>query len=119
VHSQRERILDAVANLTAAQGYAELKVEEIAERAAVSLQAFYEHFADKEDAFLVAYEEGHDKALAMVERAYTAEPDWRLGVRAEIATLLRFMAAEPSFAHVALVDALVATTRTAERSSTG
>jgi AcrR family transcriptional regulator len=119
VHSQRERILDAVANLTAAQGYAELKVEEIAERAAVSLQAFYEHFADKEDAFLVAYEVGHDKALAMVERAYTAEPDWRLGVRAGIATLLRFLAAEPSFAHVALVDALVATTRTAERSTAG
>lgn len=119
VHSQRERILDAVANLTAAQGYAELKVEAIAEHAAVSLQAFYEHFADKEDAFLVAHEIGRDKALATVERAYTAEADWRLSVRAGIASLLQFLSAEPSFAHVALVDAVVATSRTAERSNAG
>jgi AcrR family transcriptional regulator len=63
VHSQRERILDAVTNLTAAHGYIDLKVEDIAEQAAVSLNAFYEHFADKEDAFLVAYEIGHAKML--------------------------------------------------------
>jgi AcrR family transcriptional regulator len=119
VHSQRERILDAVANLTAARGYAELKVEEIAEQAAVSLNAFYEHFADKEDAFLVAYEIGHAKALGSAERAYAAEEDWRLGVRAGLAALFDFLAAEPSFAHIALVDALIATGRTAERSYIG
>jgi AcrR family transcriptional regulator len=119
VHSQRERILDAVANLTAAHGYAELKVEDIAHRAAVSLKAFYEHFEDKEDAFLVAYEVGHAQALAAAERAYTAAADWRLGVRAGLAALLHFLADEPSFAHLALIDALVATTRTAERSNAG
>jgi AcrR family transcriptional regulator len=119
VHSQRERILDAVANLTAGEGYAELKVEDIAEQAAVSLKAFYEHFADKEDAFLVAYEVGHAKALASTERAYIAAEDWRLGVRAGLAALFDFLAAEPSFAHIALVDALVATDRTAERSNIG
>jgi AcrR family transcriptional regulator len=117
VHSQRERILDAVANLTATEGYAELKVEDVAEQAAVSLQAFYEHFADKEDAFLVAYELGHSKGLAMVERAYSAESDWRLGVRAAVTALFDFLAAEPSFAHLALVDALSATARSAERSN--
>jgi AcrR family transcriptional regulator len=116
VHSQRERVLDAVANLTAAKGYAALTVEEIAEQAAVSLKAFYEHFAGKEDAFLVAYEVGQSKGLAIVERAYTSESDWRLGVRAGIVALFDFLAGEPSFAHIALVDALIATTRSAERS---
>jgi AcrR family transcriptional regulator len=119
VHSQRERILDAVANLTSLHGYAELKVEDIAENAAVSLQAFYEHFADKEDAFLVAYEIGHAKLLASTERAYAAEEEWHLGVRAGLAALFAFLVAEPSFAHIALVDALVATDRTAERSNIG
>jgi len=119
VHSQRERILDAVANLAAAQGYAELTVEDIAEQAAVSLKAFYEHFADKEDAFLVAYEVGHGKVLAMVEHAYAAESDWRLGVRAGIAALFGFLATEPAFARIALVDALAATVLTAERSNAG
>jgi AcrR family transcriptional regulator len=119
VHSQRERILDAVANLTAENGYGALGVEDIAEAAAVSLKAFYEHFADKEDAFLVAYEVGHTKGLALVERAFFAEPDWRSAVRAGIAALFEFLASEPAFAHMALVEALTATPRTAERSRTG
>ncbi|MCW3056335.1 MAG: transcriptional regulator, TetR family [Solirubrobacterales bacterium] len=119
VHSQRERILDAVANLTAARGYIDLKVEDIAEQAAVSLKAFYEHFADKEDAFLVAYEIGHGKALAATERAYVDAGEWQLGVRAGLTELFEFLAAEPAFAHIALVDALVATDLTAERSNVG
>jgi AcrR family transcriptional regulator len=119
VHSQRERILDAVANLTATKGYAALTVEGIATEAAVSLQAFYEHFSGKEDAFLVAYEIGHDKSLALVEQAYNSQPDWRLGVRAGIAALFRFMAAEPTYAHIAMMDVLAATDRTAERAIKG
>lgn len=119
VENQRARILDAVTNLTARDGYAALKVEAIAEEAAVSLVAFYEHFADKEDAFLVAYEVGHGKALAAVERAYVAEEDWRLAVRAGIEALFGFLASEPSFAHLALVDALIATPHTAEHSKEG
>jgi AcrR family transcriptional regulator len=119
VHSQRERILDAVANVTALDGYGSLNVERVAEEAAVSLNAFYEHFADKEDAFLVAYEVGHAKGLALVERAYFTESDWRLGVRAGIAALFEFLASEPAFAHLALVDAMIATPLTAERSNVG
>jgi AcrR family transcriptional regulator len=119
VQNQRARILDAVTNLTARDGYAALKVEGIAEQAAVSLVAFYEHFVDKEDAFLVAYEVGHGKALAAVERAYVAESDWRLAVRAGIDALFGFLASEPSFAHIGLIDALIATRHTAERSNDG
>ena len=119
VHSQRERILDAIANLSATKGYTALTVEDIAEQAAVSLQAFYEHFSGKEDAFLVAYEVGHGKGLAIVERAYDAAPDWRTGVRAGITALFDFLASEPSFAHMALVDALIATPNTADRSNRG
>jgi AcrR family transcriptional regulator len=117
VHSQRERILDAVAQLSAEKGYAACTVEDIVMCASVSLQAFYEHFANKEDAFLVAYEVGHGKSLAIVERAHETEPDWAKGVRAGIAALFDFLAAEPSFAHLALVDALIATERLAERSN--
>jgi AcrR family transcriptional regulator len=119
VHSQRERILDAVANIVAEDGYAALTVEGIADRAAVSLHTFYEHFTGKEDAFLVAYELGHAKGLSIVERAYAAQSDWRLGVREGISALLDFLASEPAFAHLALVDALTATRRTAERAADG
>jgi AcrR family transcriptional regulator len=119
VHSQRERILDAVANLTAAKGFAELTVEDIVGEAAVSREAFYEHFKSKQDAFLVAYELGHAKGLGIVERAFAAETDWRAGVRAAAAALLQFLASEPAFAHIALLDALTATPLAAERSERG
>ncbi len=119
VHSQRERILDAVANISAQGGYAALTVEAIASAAGVSLQAFYEHFTSKDDAFFVAYEIGHAKGLAIVQRAYEAEQDWRNGVRAAITALFAFLACEPAFAHLALVDALVASPRTAQRSDLG
>jgi AcrR family transcriptional regulator len=118
-HSQRERILDAIANLTAASGYAALTVEGIAAEAAISLQAFYEHFPSKEDAFLVAYEVGHDKGLALVERAFDSHQDWRRGVQAGVRALFDYLASEPAFAHMALVDVQAATARTTERATKG
>lgn len=118
-HDQRERILDAVANLTAAHGYASLTVERIAAEASVSLQAFYEHFPSKEDAFLMAYEVGHGKSLALVQRAFHAESDWRIGVRAGITALFDYLAGEPSFAHLALVDVQAAGSRATDRATKG
>lgn len=105
VHSQRERILDALANLAAAQGYATTTIPDIVREAAVSVQAFYEHFSGKEDALLVAYEIGHRKALAIVERAYQAHESWPTAVCVAVATLLEFLASEPAYAHLALLDA--------------
>lgn len=113
VHNQRERILDALANLSAAKGYSATTIPEIVQEAAVSVQAFYEHFSGKEDAFLVAYELGHRKALAIVERAYESQEDWPAAVRAGIAALLEFLASEPAFAHLALIDALTASPKAA------
>lgn len=113
VHSQRERILDAVANLSAAKGYANLTIPEIVQEAAVSVQAFYEHFSGKEDAFLVAYAIGHRRALVAFERAFESQRDWPNAVHTGLRALLSFFAAEPSFAYCALVDAPSASERAA------
>jgi TetR/AcrR family transcriptional regulator len=119
VQRQRERILDAVTNLTALNGYIGLTVEEIAAEASVSLQAFYAHFESKEDAFLVAYELGHARGLSLVERAFAAAPDWRNGIRDGLDTLLGYLASEPSFAHLSLLHTPIATPRAAELSTKG
>lgn len=113
IHSQRERILDALANIAAVEGYGATTIPEIVREAAVSVQAFYEHFSGKEDAFLVAYEIGHRKALAIVERAYEAQDSWPAAVRGGIATLLAFLASEPAYARLALIDALTASPKAA------
>lgn len=119
VHNQRERILDAVTNLTANNGYGNLTVEDVAAEASVSLQAFYEHFESKEDAFLVAYELGHAKGLGFVERAFAQAPDWRSGVRDGLCSLMSYMASEPSFAQLSLMGTMVATPRAYELSNRG
>lgn len=119
VHNQRERILDAVTNLTASNGYGNLTVEDIAAEASVSLQAFYEHFESKEDAFLVAYELGHAKGLSFVERAFEEAPDWRTGVRNGLCSLMGYLASEPSFAKLSLMGTSVATPRSYELAHRG
>jgi AcrR family transcriptional regulator len=119
LYSQRERILDAVANLTATGGYADLTVEKIAGEAAMSLQTFYDHFRSKEEAFLFTYEVGHARGLALVERAYEAQADWPTGVKAAVSALLHYLGSEPAFAQMALRYMLVASPRTAERANLG
>jgi AcrR family transcriptional regulator len=115
VHNQRERILDAVANVCAAGGYSSLSVEHVVDGAAVSRDAFYEHFKDKDDAFVVAYEVGHLKGQTIVEQAYAEQQDWRAGVRAAVRALLGFLAAEPAFARLALIETGVAGRRASDR----
>lgn len=108
VYNQRERIFDAIAQLTASGGYQALSLEDIAAAAAVSLQTFYSHFENKEEAFLATYEVGHAKAKAAVNRALSHQTDWLGGVRAGSLALLEFLASEPALARLACVDILIA-----------
>ncbi|MGC2373042.1 MAG: TetR/AcrR family transcriptional regulator, partial [Solirubrobacteraceae bacterium] len=107
-HNQRERIFDAVANLTAAKGYPALSLEEIVAEAAISLQTFYEHFENKEEAFLATFEMGHAKATAAINRSLDLKLSWARNVRLGLTALLEFLASEPSIARLACVDILIA-----------
>ena len=107
-HNQRERIFDAVANLTAAKGYPALNLEEIVAEAAVSLQTFYEHFDSKEEAFLATFEMAHSKAMAAVNRSLDLRLSWAQNVRRGVSALLEIIASEPAAAKLACVDILIA-----------
>jgi AcrR family transcriptional regulator len=115
IYNQRERIFDAIANLTAARGYAALSLDEIAAEAAVSLQTFYTHFANKEEAFLATYEVGHAKAMAYITQTLAGQSEWIEALRAGAKALLEFLASEPSYAHLACVDILIAYPHVADR----
>lgn len=107
-HNQRERIFDAVANLTASGGYPALSLEDIVAEAAVSLQTFYEHFDSKEDAFLATFEMSHSKAMAAINRSLDLRQSWAHNVRFGVGALLEIIASEPSAAKLACVDILIA-----------
>jgi AcrR family transcriptional regulator len=114
-HSQRERILDAVTNLSAKEGYVCLTIDDIVAVAGVSLNTFYEHFKDKEDAFLVAHELGHMRAAAILEQALAMASSWDARVREGIAALLGFFFSEPAFARLAAIEAPIASPQIAAR----
>lgn len=107
-HNQRERILDAVASLCASKGYVALTVDEIVAQASVSLNTFYEHFKDKEDAFVVAHELGHLRGTAILQSAISQARSWDGCVREGITALLGFFFSEPAFARLAAIEAPIA-----------
>jgi AcrR family transcriptional regulator len=102
-YANRERILDAVAQLVAAHGYEALTAEAIADRADLPERAFLAHFKGKDDAFVAAFELGHAKGQAVVDRARAAAPDWRTGVRSAVHAFLEFLASEPCFTSLAVI----------------
>lgn len=114
-HANRERILDAVAQLTSEAGYVRLTAQGIAERADVSERGFLAHFKNKDDAFEAAVELGHMKAMAIAERARAAAGSWRSGVRDAVRGLIEFLASEPYFTRMAFVDAPLAGPKMARR----
>ncbi len=113
--NQRERILSAVACASAELGYAEMSVEAIIAMAGVSRRTFYEHFKNKEDAFLAAYDDAVRLQARNIRRAYLKETTVRERLRAGIAAYMEFMAGEPELARMCIVEVLAAGPRAIAR----
>jgi AcrR family transcriptional regulator len=112
---QRERILTAVAHAAADLGYAEMSVEAIIARAGVSRRTFYEHFRNKEDAFLAAYDAVVHQQARHIRRAYFEEQTVRERLRAGIRAYMQFTASEPELARMCIVEVLAAGPRAIAR----
>lgn len=113
--NQRERILSAVAQAAAELGYADMSVEAIIARAGVSRRTFYDHFRNKEDAFLAAYDALVHQLARHVRIAYLKEATVRERLRAGITAYMQFMASEPEFARMCIVEVLAAGPRAIAR----
>ena len=109
MESQRGRLLAAMAEAVADKGYARAAVADVIERAGVSRKTFYEHFANKEDCFLAAYDEGVDLLLGAIDEAVAeAAPDWLAASRAGAERYLQTLADNPDFARTFLIEVLAA-----------
>lgn len=116
--NQRERILSAVARAAAELGYAEMSVGTIIARAGVSRRTFYEHFSNKEDAFLAAFEVAVSQQARHIRLAYLKETTVRGRLRAGLRAYMEFMASEPEFARMCIVEVLAAGPRAIARRNT-
>jgi len=103
-HIQRERLIDAFVQVVAEAGYGQTTIAKVTDAAGVTKKTFYEHFGTLEECFLVVYERGSKQLLAVMTEAFQAAPDWRCGLENALRVLLKVLAAEPPFAHVALVE---------------
>jgi len=108
MRNQRERILDAVINVVAECGYAAMTVEDVIAYAGVSRRTFYEHFLNKEQAFLAAYDLVVHQVLAAVNAEFAKGTTWPERVRRGLGAFLVLLADEPTLARVCVVDVLAA-----------
>lgn len=106
--NQRERILTALVDVVSERGYNGTTVANVTKAAGVSRRTFYEHFADKEACFLAAYEMVTEHVLESMRTAATTFEDWPQQVRAALATVLRFFAAEPELARICMIEPVAA-----------
>jgi len=106
---QRERLLAATLRATAQLGYRDFNVQDVIDRAGVSRPTFYEHFANKQDAFLSAFDAAAGRLRARVDGARVEDGGtWRERLRAQLTELLGFVADEPDAAMTLIVDSRAA-----------
>lgn len=102
--SQRTRLLDAIVELVAAEGYAGVKVGAVARGAGVSLSTFYEHFDGKEACFLAAYDSAVEAMVTDLVTVVRGVDTLEEGVAVATDGFLRWFAERPTAARTILVE---------------
>jgi AcrR family transcriptional regulator len=102
---QRERLLAATEQLIAEKGCAGATIEAIVKLAGVSSVTFYEHFRDKEECFVAAFDLAVEESSAELCEAVPAGGSREDRLRAGLATLLAAIDAEPARARLCFVEA--------------
>lgn len=107
---KRRRMMDAIAALTAVQGYEATKIADIVRQAAVARKTLYDNFDGKEDLFLSAVDSAFNEMRVVVEEACEGKNgSGGDGIVAGLEALLDFMAEHPAVSRMCMVEAISAT----------
>jgi AcrR family transcriptional regulator len=113
---QRERLIAAMLRSASELGYRETNVQDVIERAGVSRPTFYEHFSNKEDCFLVAFDTTAARLRDRVAAAARKGGDnLRDRLRFGLETILHFASTEPDAARTLIVEARAASPAATQR----
>jgi AcrR family transcriptional regulator len=113
--NQRQRIMAALADAVKARGYPDVTVEDVIARAGVSRRTFYDQFGNKQEAFLAAYDEVTSQLMDNIMVALRSGTTFEESVERSLEAFLYYLAVEPAFAHMCIVDALAAGPAAIER----
>lgn len=105
---QRGRLLDALAEVIAEQGYLDTTVHKILKRAGISRRTFYEIFTDKEDCFLAAYQEAADHVLSLAQGSCRLGGTPEVRIENGLRAMFEFVEREPQVARMLVVEVLAA-----------
>lgn len=111
--SQRARLIEAAVEVVGTRGYAATTVGEIIKAARVSRSTFYEQFADKEQCFVAAYEEGARLQFEHVAAAAGQHAAPLACLQAGVRAYLEVLADDPAYARASTVEVLAAGPRAA------
>jgi AcrR family transcriptional regulator len=102
---QRARLLAALPSVVAEHGYGAMSVADIVQRAAVSRNAFYKNFSDKQECFAIAHEAGHERLLDIL--VTSCKRGGTVGERVESAltAALEALDSEPDMGRMLFVEA--------------
>ena len=106
---KRRRMMDAVAELTAEQGYEATKIADIVRRAAVARKTLYDNFDGKEDLFLSAVDATMNEMRVAVEEACERTESPEDQIVAGLEALLEYIAAHPAATRMSMVESISAT----------
>jgi len=106
---KRRRMMDAIAELTAEQGYEATKIADIVRRAAVARKTLYDNFDGKEDLFLSAVDATMGEMRSVVEEACERTDSPEDQVVAGLEALLEFIAEHPAATRMCMVESISAT----------
>jgi AcrR family transcriptional regulator len=103
--TQRERLLEAMVELAARDGFAAATIARVIGQAGVSRPTFYDYFPDRDACFIAALADVQQLLLADVRRAVEREAP-ELALEAAIVALVEFAGSRPAMARVAMSEAL-------------
>jgi AcrR family transcriptional regulator len=112
---QRRRLVEAVPRVVAERGYEAMSVADIVKAAAVSRNAFYNNFADKQECFAAAHEACQERLLAILEQPCERGSSVEERVETALGAALDTLASEPAVARLLFVEAPAATEEIALR----
>jgi AcrR family transcriptional regulator len=102
---QRERLIDAMIELSGKGGYQQVSIAQLCSRAGVSSTTFYEQFADKEDCFLHAYRASAQRILGPMAEVMESG-DWPEGARLALGRLFEALGSDPHAGRLLFIEAL-------------
>lgn len=105
LRDQRERLLAAVPAVAAERGYEAMSVADIVKAAAVSRNAFYKNFRDKQDCVATAHELGHERLFEVLSTGCYEGATIGERVGTSLGAALDVLADEPALARFLFLEA--------------